>query len=50
MGGELVRLHLNMADVDVEGSFGLVDAVFGTFFAVAPRTPKSAASATSLHT
>ncbi len=32
-GGELVRLHLgDMADVDVEGSFDLVYAVFGTFF------------------
>ncbi len=32
-GSELVRLHLgNMADVDVEGSFDLVYAVFGTFF------------------
>lgn len=34
-GGELVRLHLgDMADVDVEGSFDLVYAVFGTFFAL----------------
>ncbi len=34
-GGELVRLHLSdMADVDVEGPFGLVYAVFGTFFAL----------------
>ncbi len=34
-GGELVRLHLgDMADVDVEGSFDLIYAVFGTFFAL----------------
>ncbi len=34
-GGELVHLHLgDMAEVDVEGSFDLVYAVFGTFFAL----------------
>ncbi len=34
-GGEQVHLHLgDMAEVDVEGSFDLVYAVFGTFFAL----------------
>ncbi|MDP8932473.1 MAG: class I SAM-dependent methyltransferase [Actinomycetota bacterium] len=34
-GGELVRMHLgDMAEVEVEGSFDLVYAVFGTFFAL----------------
>ncbi|MDP8931392.1 MAG: class I SAM-dependent methyltransferase [Actinomycetota bacterium] len=34
-GGEQVHLHLgDMADMDVEGSFDLVYAVFGSFFAL----------------